>query len=982
MRRYILTIIALHAALLAASAQVYSLGADPVAIKWKSLESANFRIIYPEEADSLAREYVRSLESFAAATRPTIGFSPNELYHRKMPVILHAYSATSNGMVTWAPRRMELFANPDFYNPESTPWITQLAVHEGRHVAQMQFPRANRVFKPLEYFIGELSTGAASAVYPGPALLEGDAVTAETALTSSGRGRTADFLEYYHVALADSLYRSFWQWRYGSQKRYTPDHYRAGYMLVAGMRTAFGDTLFTRRYFKNVNSRILPFNVLQKTIAQGSNYKKNLYSGFIAIQDAFRAEWAAADSARAPFFEGRDFVRKGRLYDSYTSLTFTDDGLYALHAGLDKARELVRIDSTGHVEVMGSFATGTSRLAYDIFNRRLVWSENRPSALLALKSWSQLRYIEDGGAVRTFETEGRLFNPAPSRDKPVTAAVRQYENGRISVVLMASNRCTPYEEYFAPAGLQPVEPVWVGETIYASAISEEGFSIYRLPEWKPLFAPAHSKINRLFERDGLIWFTSDRSGVNELHSIDPASGEILQRTNLRFGGNEFAFAPTGELYYSAPTAGGRVIKVLDSLLSRPVSFGAYHSASAEMLSAQETIAPAPYDGPISEGRPYSKLLQPFRLHSWMPMYIEYDPVERLSLEKTVSEGGLGATAMFQNELGTAWGSVGVGLAATKDTLGTGYTMGEKEFSLPVEFRPSLHAQYVWTGWGPIIDFRGDYNERDVHRRDYTRVSTEKGMQFPEKYSTVDKPYLNLSAGISLPFNLSGGGWKAGIIPSYRVSWSNDSYSSLDVKQLTNTVVIDIVPHDWMLLSKFSLRGYVSRPVAESGIFPRVGMGAEAGFTRTHNLGSNTPGYYYAKIYGYLPGLMSTHGLRLSAEGRSNYGWEGDWQKVQEYSLHADYAFPFLPLDWSGLSPYLYLRNLEAVLHGGANFSAYEELVGTRKDSVRDFYAGATLRARFSNFLWVPYDTYIGIRAIYNFQDQAKTGIEAVFGVDL
>ena len=135
------------------SAQIVTSGADPVSIKWKEMESENFRIVYPEETDSLAREYLRSLESFAAATRPTIGFSPNELYRRKMPVILHAYSATSNGMVTWAPRRMELFANPDFYNPESTPWITQLAVHEGRHVAQMQFPRASRVFKPLEYFI-------------------------------------------------------------------------------------------------------------------------------------------------------------------------------------------------------------------------------------------------------------------------------------------------------------------------------------------------------------------------------------------------------------------------------------------------------------------------------------------------------------------------------------------------------------------------------------------------------------------------------------------------------------------------------------------------------------------------------------------------------------------------------------------------------------------------------------------------------------
>ena len=982
MRRQILITAALLALSWSASAQVYSLGADPVSIKWKEMESENFRIVYPEETDSLAREYLRSLESFAAATRPTIGFSPNELYRRKMPVILHAYSATSNGMVTWAPRRMELFANPDFYNPESTPWITQLAVHEGRHVAQMQFPRASRVFKPLEYFIGELSTGAASAIYPGPALLEGDAVTAETALTSSGRGRTADFLEYVHVALADSLYRDFWQWRYGSQKRYTPDHYRSGYMLVAGMRTAFGDTLFTRRYFENANSRILPFNVLQKTIAQGSKYKKNLYTGFNAIQEAFRAEWAAADSARVPFFEGRDFVDAGRLYDSYTSLTFGDDGLYALHAGLDRPRELVRIDSTGRVEVMGAFANETSRLAYDLFNRRLVWSEHRPSALLALKSWSKLRFIQDGGAIRTFATEGRLFNPAPCKDKPVLAAVRQYENGRISIMLMASNHCTPYDEIFAPAGLQPVEPVWVGEDLYASAISEDGFSIYSLPDWTPIFAPAHSKINRLFERDGLIWFSSDRSGVNELHSLDPRSGELLQRTNLRFGGNEFAFAPTGELYYSAPTADGRVIRVLDSLQARPVNFGAFHSATAEMLSAQETLAPGPYDEPISEGKPYSKLLQPFRLHSWAPMYVEYDPVERLSLESTYSDGSLGATAMFQNELGTAWGSIGVGLTAVKDTLGTGYTLADGELGLPTEFRPSLHAQYVWTGWGPIIEFRGDYNERNVHRLDYTRVSTEKGMQFPEKYSIGDKPFLNLSAGISLPFNLSGGGWKAGIIPAYRVSWSNDQYSSLDVKQLTNTVVIRIIPHDWLLLSKFSLRGYVSRPVAESGIFPRFGIGAEAGFTRTHTLQSNTPGYYYAKVYGYIPGLMSTHGLRLAAEGRSNYGWEGDWKKAQQYSLSADYAFPFLALDWSGLSPYLYLRNFEAVLHGGAEFSSYEELIGTRKDSVQDFYAGATLRARLSNFLWVPYDTYIGIRGIYNFADPSKSGFEAVFGVDL
>ena len=966
-----------------AGAQIVIMGADPSAIKWKSLESEHFRVVYPEETDSLAREYAKSLESFYAAQKYSSGFAPNEFYKRKMPVILHAYTAEANGMVSWAPRRMELFTDPEFYNPESTPWIVQLAVHEGRHASQMQFPRASNVFRTLEYFIGDLSAGAAAGAYPGPALLEGDAVVAETALTNSGRGRTADFLEYYHVALADSLYRDFWQWRWGSQKRYTPDYYRAGYLLTAGMRTAFNDTLFTRRYYRNA-SLGLPFNVLRQTIVQGSKRKKNLYSGFNAIQDYFREEWAQADSARGPFREGRDLVKSRRLYDSYLSLTFTPEGLYALHSGLDLPRELVRIDSTGRVEHIGAFAQETSRLAWDNSNRRLIWSEYKPSALMALKSWSALRYIEDGGQIRSFKTEGRMYNPAPSPDKPVIAAVRNYENGRHSVQLMASNHCTPFEEYNAPSDLQPVELVWVGDDLYASGITDGGFSIYRVPGWEPLFAPAHSKINRLFQRDSLIWFTSDMSGVNELYSLDPASGEMLQRTCLRFGGREFAFSPEGDLYYSAPTAKGRVVRVLaaDSLLCRPVEFRAMQVASAEKMSAQEPVKEEPYTGLISEGKPYSKALQPVRLHSWAPLYVMYNPVERLSLEETQSTADLGAMLMFQNELGTAYGTIGVSMTATKDTLGTGYVPAENEMFLPTEFRPALHAQYTWFALGPIVSLRADYNERNVHRKTYTRVSTEKGMSFPESKSIVDKPLLSLTGDFALPFDLSGGGWKAGIIPRYQITWSNDQIASLDIAQFTNTVNISIVPHDWCLLSKFSLRAYSYRPIAPSGIFPRLGVGGEIGFTRTHNIGSTQPGYYYGRIYGYLPGLMGTHGLKFSADARSNYGWEGSWIKQQEYTLRADYVFPFLPLDWSGLCPFMYVRNFEGALHAGMTLGAWEELLRTKKDSYQEPYAGATLRMRFSNFLWFPYDTYLGVRYLYNFADPSKSGFQAVYSIDL
>ena len=121
---------------------------------------------------------------------------------------------------------------------------------------------------------------------------------------------------------------------------------------------------------------------------------------------------------------------------------------------------------------------------------------------------------------------------------------------------------------------------------------------------------------------------------------------------------------------------------------------------------------------------------------------------------------------------------------------------------------------------------------------------------------------------------------------------------------------------------------------------------------------------------------------MSAEGRSNYGWEGAWLKQQDYKLTADYAFPFLALDWSGMCPYFYVRNLEAVLHGGANLGAYEELLRVKKDSYLEPFAGATLRVHLGNFLWAPYDTYIGARYIYNFADPSKSGVEAVFSLDL
>ena len=52
---------------ISASAQFYVTGDDPGRLRWYSLDTENFKIIFPEGNDSLARVYGRNLEKYRTA---------------------------------------------------------------------------------------------------------------------------------------------------------------------------------------------------------------------------------------------------------------------------------------------------------------------------------------------------------------------------------------------------------------------------------------------------------------------------------------------------------------------------------------------------------------------------------------------------------------------------------------------------------------------------------------------------------------------------------------------------------------------------------------------------------------------------------------------------------------------------------------------------------------------------------------------------
>lgn len=964
--RLTLLLLALSAAIPAA-AQFTASGTDPNKVQWQTFNSANYQLIYPEGLDSLARLYAAALERYRIPNSVSSGFKANEYYRKPMPAVLHSFTGYSNGSVSWAPRNMSLYTNPESYNPDPQNWIDQLAVHEGRHVSQMQFGAYPRKFEVFSILTGELFAGAMAGIYSGPAFLEGDAVVAETALTDAGRGRTADFLQYYRVCFDRKFWRDYWKWVYGSQRWYTPDYYRAGYVLHAGMRNTFDKPDFTKYYYQRVFRKpLFPIMNLQKSVKEVSGLK--FKQAFRQIEEDFAADFAANDSLRlelyGKFQQGTDVTKPTKYFRAFRGLATLGDSLYAIRTGLDLVPELVRIDD-GRVHPLHYMASQTSRLAASEITGSLYWTEHTDDIRWEKKSSSRLyRYDPRGGKLKELSgPDDRWYNPATSPVDGLVAVISNRLDGRTELLLVSGWSGEIWKTISAPDSLQLVEPAWIEDKLYASAIGPNGFGIYAVDGWKELLPQRIVKINRLFGRYGRLWFTSDRDGTNELYSLG-IDGSLRQETTLRFGGNDWCFAGDS-LVYTALSVFDKGVKTLPAseLLGQTVAPEPLPRPIPEKLAYQEDTLAANLvlsakDSLIlefTEAKPYDKSAHLFKFHSWLPVYVDEDVVSSMSFEEVYTDASLGATVFFQNDLESSYGQIGI--------QALGGTM------------PALHMQWAYTGWLPKIELRASVGGRKALFQDIDIQTTETTISFSSVLDTLDAPCLLGMARIYVPLNFSKGGWNSGFIPSFTISASNDIVTAVDYsgRRIFKTTSSP-------LGLQLALRGYTMLPTPPSGIFPKLGIGVELGYIDYPLRRVWQPAKAYASAYGYIPGLASTHGLRLSAVASQELG--SSWQESTTLSASAEYALPFAPVDWSFMCPVTYVRNFELHLYGSWEYMGTTNKLINNTDKVNDIYVGAGICAHLANFAWMPYGIHIGLKYLYNPIHPELSGLGGIFSTDL
>ena len=964
----------------AASAQFFQAGSDPFS-RWSEMGTEHFRVIYPQGLDSLARAYAVDLEKWQPVVGASAGMAPGSQQWGRTPVILHPWHPYSNGSVAWAPKRMDLYTHPEAYGPYPQSWMTQLTTHESRHVAQMQLSY-RRPFKWVNFLVGEMWTGVVSAFYTPPVFLEGDAVVAETALTPAGRGRNADFLNYYHLAFDNGDWRDWYKWTYGSFKKAGPDYYTVGYMTVAGMRYFYDQPLFTADYFDYVTKHPFPVTRLQHYIKRvsGQPFKKT----WQGIMEGFHEIWEQEEDARAPFMEMVQVTKKHAFATDYSNGSWVDDEYIAVKEGKDLAPRLVRINADGTEDDLGAFASNTSSLNPGM--HRLFWSETVPGKRWTLDGKSIIRSLEHSGKRRNLTTEGRLYNPQPG---PGGIATVEYPvEGGSNLVIIGEFDGKLRSRIPAPPGVELADPAWVDSTIYCLAVNDEGYSIWRRDEsqWTCVLEPTLQEIENLEGENQVLDFVSDRNGVKELYRYDPATGRAWQLTNSRYGGTDY-FWHDGELWFNSITPEGSAIFKATPPEPVEVDIRKVHKYRvAEKLAEQENrflhSLRSVEMTEVSAPKPYHKVPHLVKFHSWAPLYFDYDALSSMSGDFSYDTASPGLIGLFQNDLGTAWGTVGYSAHPDADK--------------PSEWRHSGHVQFTYTGLYPVLEAGFDLYDKGTGQYGFQRRLYADRVGYAATRKDIEGPFWNAHLTAYIPFRHHRSGLLRGWVPQVNWSISNNLFDNGTTElNMTEDLVHDgahpaLVGFEPgtnrpMQSLRGSVRGYIMLPTADSQVYPRWGFGAEAGASVRPGLSKIYTPLAYAYLYGYLPGFTRTQGLRLTALAQAQLptGAPFGENTVQvlprgftsaeartvarasdgQLRLTAEYAVPIYAGDISWFSPVAYISHFLLIPHvDWTGFEVAADGKGKKTAHTSLVSAGADFTVELGNLAWVPYPCSIGVSA--------------------
>ena len=875
LRRFFVAFVLLLSAAAPLRAQYESFGTEPLGIQWRQIKGVNYDVVYPQGLDSLARRYLYLFESSRNQAGDLL-----RIEVPRVPLILHPYALSKVSSPTWAPKRLELFPTPGNAEHFALNHDRYLALRNNVRLAYMGHYQTY-AFNVLRHVYGDQSVAFGIGFKPTvwQAVSSADSFVSDATL--SGAGRNAEYLMFWRAAFVTGDWRLYDHWHFGSYQRYMPDDKSMGYLLVSDIR------LFADKYHGVGDALTIQmrdwwdfFGVWNRSFLEATGRTVRKHWRNVACN--YAPMWYDQDLQRAPFTHFEPLADIPAIYTDFRNLTPTVNGLFATQSGYNHANRLIRLDDSGKAHRQRAFSQQASRIVTD--GGKLYWSEIVPDARYELVEYSVLRsYDTKSHRTRTLTHRTRLFNPTVSPEGDRLWAVEYAPEGGSAAVLVDAATGSILYQLPAPQGCRLVEALQVGDMLYATGITEEGMALLRISptagegtcaddsscdaaaSWQICIAPQNSYLQQLSRQGDDLCFVSDQDGVNCIYRYDTATGAVREIVHSRFG----AFNPVvadDALYWSDYSVKGHrpVRAQLAALDARPAILsgdraGAFQIADREAAQAAAPLAakaltPAEDAALLASidtltEHAYRRGANLFKIHSWAPFYASVSRAMASKFEPIYQLINPGFTLLSQNELGTAVASLGYGWHYAR------YQKGSPRHSFH-----SAHFSMTYSGLYPVFDFNVDFNDR--YRNDIVLggdpVEPAPGAAPPDFNTTI--PSLDISLRTSIPWNFSRGGWQRGLTPEVTLFFSNDRIQY----KLSEGPLLG-----WTA----GLSGYTRLEKARRHLSPRLGLGGAVRYSEA----AWVPGdaaysrVLSTRLYGWLPGILPSHSLRVDAQWWRDYG---------------------------------------------------------------------------------------------------------------
>ncbi len=851
--------------------QYFSMGQDPSSIRWMQIKSVNFQVIFPENYEEQGAYIADVLEYAYQYGSVSLGHNP-----KKVSVIIHNQTVVSNGFVSWAPSRIEMFTNPP-QNNDAHDWLESLALHEFRHIVQID--KLNQgVTRLLSFLFGEQATGAVLGLFVPMWFMEGDAVATETALTNAGRGRLPSFEQGLRAQVLEKGVYSFDKAVLGSMKDHVPNYYELGYQLVASARKQYGVDIWDK-VLTHVGRR--PYTIFPMTFG----LKK--YAGVTKMQH-YRNTMGMLESAWSDQWERGAYSAyeavnpDKKLFSSYRYPAFINDTtLMALKTGMEAIPAVVSLGLDGSESVLfrpGPLQSHPISANGDV----IVWSQYRRDPRWEHRSWSEVyRYDVSTGIKQQLTRQTRYFSPSISADGKLIAVAEVTDQNQYSIVVIDATSGDFLRRYSTPGNDFLMTPSWHQNnyTIIAVALDESGKRLVvtdkELGGFATIFHAGHTEISRprFFSSDG-IFFNGSFSGVDNVYSLDVPTGEIRMLVSSEYGALDAVLSPGGDsLFWSDYSyMGYDMVKGTFTTDSAPLLDDvADHSLQMhEVLAGQE-------EGLVTRGNiprkeylaiPYYKMSNLFSFHSWGPIVLDADNLE----------GKPGFSLLSQNKLSTSFANIGY-IYDLNEGLGKYY------------------MKYSYEGLYPVIDLVA---ETGLRRSNYRSRQNEL------------VPFLwresSWKLGFNIPLNFQKESFNIGVRPSANMVFTQAT--SVDKTP-------DFFKHNHVQSLEYRLFAYNQQRTVARDIRTRWGQVLDVSYRHTPFAGGDMGEVFATRLALFFPGLLPHHSLRLIGsyqkrrEGTSvdqtiNYTFSNQVvyprgitgrNDDQAAIFSVDYAFPVVYPDW-------------------------------------------------------------------------------------